>query len=87
MRWVVSAAVLLATIGGVTIAALGRPVEASEDRVPERLSETGLYVAGQPGVVAPGNRPFSPQYPLWTDGAAKARCVVPPQPVAWQNRR
>lgn len=75
MRWVLgAAAILFATIGALTNA-----VVASEDRVPERLSETGLYVAGQPGVIAPGNRPFSPQYPLWTDGADKARWVhLPP---------
>jgi mono/diheme cytochrome c family protein len=75
MRWVFgAAAILLATIGALTNA-----VVASEDRVPERLSETGLYVAGQPGVIAPGIRPFSPQYPLWTDGAEKARWVhLPP---------
>jgi mono/diheme cytochrome c family protein len=79
MRSVVSAAaVLLATIGGVTIAAIGRPAEAGEDRLPERLSETGLYVAGQPGIVAPEKRPLKPQYPLWTDGAAKARWVYLP---------
>ena len=40
---------------------------------PERLSQTGLYDAS--GAIAPGNRPFLPQYPLWTDGAAKARWI------------
>jgi cytochrome c553 len=91
MRWVFgAAAMLLATIGGVTMVAFG-PEVVSEDRVPERLSETGLYVAGESGLIAPQNRPFSPQYPLWTDGAAKARWVyLPPgraidasDPNAW----
>jgi cytochrome c553 len=45
---------------------------------PERLSETGLYVRDRVGVIAPENRPFSPQYPLWTDGAAKSRWVYLP---------
>ncbi len=36
-------------------------------RVPERLSETGLD--------DPRTRPFSPQYPLWSDGARKSRWV------------
>jgi hypothetical protein len=73
-----AAAVLLATIGVVSLSAVGRDVVASADLVPERLSETGLYVAGRPGVVAPENRAFSPQYPLWTDGAAKTRWVYLP---------
>ena len=42
-------------------------------RPPRRLSETGLY--GPDGSVDPRNRPFTPQYPLWTDGAAKTRWV------------
>ncbi len=79
MRWVFgAAAILLATVGGVTIGAFRLDVVAGDDRVPGRLSETGLYVAGQPGAIAPENRPFSPQYPLWTDGAAKARWVYLP---------
>ncbi len=46
--------------------------------VPERLSETGLYLPGTV-TVDPRNRPFSPQYPLWTDGAAKSRWLrLPP---------
>jgi mono/diheme cytochrome c family protein len=69
MRWVLcAAALLLVTVG----------VVASGARAPERLSETGLYVDGQPGVIAPANRPFSPQYPLWTDGATKSRWVYLP---------
>jgi mono/diheme cytochrome c family protein len=58
--------------------------------LPERLSETGLFVAGSrdtsPGVVT-----FTPQYPLWSDGSAKRRWLrLPPgtfidaaQPDAW----
>jgi cytochrome c553 len=42
---------------------------------PARLSETGLYEAGRPGVVDRRNRAFAPQYPLWTDGAGKARWI------------
>lgn len=43
---------------------------------PRRLSETGLYAAD--GSIDPANRPFAPQYPLWTDGAAKLRWVFLP---------
>ena len=45
--------------------------------IPERLSETGLYLPGTL-TVDPRNRPFSPQYPLWTDGAGKARWIQLP---------
>ena len=51
---------------------------AAEERTPEWLSETGLYEKGQVGVVAADVRPFSPQYPLWTDGASKSRWVYLP---------
>jgi hypothetical protein len=45
---------------------------------PARLSETGLYVQGRIGVVDERNRQFSPQYPLWSDGAIKTRWVFLP---------
>jgi len=39
--------------------------------LPARLSETGLF--------APGVQAFAPQYPLWSDGAAKRRWIsLPP---------
>ena len=49
---------------------------------PSRLGETGLYLPGQPGSVDPANRPYSPQYPLWSDGASKARWVFLPRGTA-----
>jgi len=61
---------------------------------PERLSETGLYLTGseprgidqgdqgdqrdQRTRIDPRNRAFSPQYPLWSDGAIKRRWVFLP---------
>ena len=42
--------------------------------LPERLSDTGLYLPGTQTVDS-RNRPYSPQYPLWTDGATKARWI------------
>ena len=65
---------------------------ANEPCAPPRLSETKLYAAGRPGLVDPANRAFSPQYPLWSDGAAKARWIyLPPNtaidttdPAEWQ---
>lgn len=44
--------------------------------LPERLSATGLYGPG--GELAPGVHPFSPQYPLWSDGADKRRWILLP---------
>ena len=44
---------------------------------PRLLSQTGLYRGHAPGV-DPRNLPFAPQYPLWSDGAAKSRWVFIP---------
>ncbi len=49
-----------------------------EPAPPDRLVHTGLYAAGIAGVVDPRNRPFAPQYPLWSDGAAKRRWIYLP---------
>lgn len=68
----VAAAVAMAGVGAL-VWARGGP----EPRVPERLSETGLYTAD--GAIDPRNRPFAPQYPLWTDGAAKSRWIRLPE--------
>lgn len=40
---------------------------------PKLLSETGLYVDLPKQQIAPANFSYSPQYPLWSDGAAKQR--------------
>ena len=45
---------------------------------PDTLIETGLYEAGRPGVVDGRNQTFSPQYPLWSDGASKRRWILLP---------
>lgn len=56
-----------------------RSIDASDDvHPPARLSETGLYAAGRVGTVDERNRQFSPQYPLWSDGATKTRWVFLP---------
>jgi hypothetical protein len=66
--------------------------EASADPLPQQLAETGLFVAGSTTEVRPGVLPFSPQYPLWSDGATKRRWIyLPPhssidatRPEAWE---
>ncbi len=46
---------------------------------PAALSETGLYADIQAKTIAEGILAFAPQYPLWSDGAAKKRWIrVPP---------
>lgn len=58
---------------------------------PLHLSETGLYEPGRVDSIDARNRPFVPQYPLWTDGAAKSRWIFLPagstidatDPYAW----
>src|SRR6476661_7825652 len=62
------------------------------DTLPERLSETGLYVAGSTTVVRDDNLAFAPQYPLWSDGTTKRRWIHLPagtaidasDPDAWE---
>ena len=52
---------------------------ADEAGLPSDLRDTGLYLADSPLVIHPDNLPFSPQYPLWSDGAAKRRWLnLPP---------
>jgi len=46
---------------------------------PQKLSDTGLYRDAATRTIADGVRPYSPQYPLWTDGAAKLRWVSLPK--------
>ena len=49
---------------------------------PALLSETGLYAGEGTTQIDPRNRPFTPQYPLWTDGAAKKRWIRLPEGAA-----
>ncbi len=46
---------------------------------PRLLSETGLYAGEGARIVDLRNRPFAPQYPLWSDGAGKRRWVRLPE--------
>ena len=68
----------LAAIGLTGLAGAARPFAAAPTApmAPPRLSDTGLYDVS--GAVAAANLPFSPQYPLWTDDARKARWIYLP---------
>jgi len=54
-------------------------------QAPGLLSQTGLFVAGTTKV-DPHNRAYSPQYPLWTDGALKARWIRLPEGATIDTR-
>lgn len=45
----------------------------------DKLSETGLYSDIAKKTIAKENRYYSPQYPLWTDGAIKKRWIYIPE--------
>jgi mono/diheme cytochrome c family protein len=68
------------------LAALAGAMQGSETRpkpepgAPATLRETGLYAPD--GSIATANRPFSPQYPLWSDGASKSRWIHLPSSSA-----
>lgn len=80
---------LLASLVCVPLAGIDAPAVAP---LPETLAATGLYADWDAKIVAPGHLAFSPQYPLWTDGAAKQRWLHLPagtwidasDPDAWQ---
>jgi hypothetical protein len=78
----------------LVLACAGLPRAASATP-PPHLADTGLYAAGSSSLLRAGVRAFSPQYPLWSDGAAKRRWIwLPPgtsidatQPDAWDFPR
>ena len=74
----------------VVVVAVARTSDADAMRgrppvAPRLLSQTGLYVAGTTTLDV-RNRSFSPQYPLWTDGAAKRRWIRLPEGTAIDAR-
>lgn len=72
-------------------AAATEATPAAADELPQRLHGTGLYAADSGRTLAGDVAAFSPQYPLWSDGADKRRWLrLPPgaaidasQPDAW----
>ena len=70
------AAALFVSIVRATAAA---ETEATAPVAPRFLSDTGLYSNVAKLTIDPRNRTFSPQYPLWSDGATKRRWVRLPE--------
>lgn len=80
MRRALAIGLVALPVVATIVAAGGTPTgpEADAGELPQRLVDTGLYGPGRPDGIADQNRPYVPQYPLWTDGAAKARWVYLP---------
>jgi hypothetical protein len=80
---------IAAALAAVTLVASG--AAPAQTRPPQTLLETGLYADFATLRVDPDHLAFAPQYPLWTDGAAKRRWIsLPPgtaidgsDPDAW----
>lgn len=78
--WALTAAGALLWLGATTSRLMGAgTVAAGPAGAPRLLSETGLYVDVATLTVDARNRPFAPQYPLWSDGADKRRWVRLPE--------
>ena len=90
-RWGHAAGAALAPLVLVVLTHLSADVAARVDAAlphpPARLSETGLYAPDAGDRMDVGVRPFSPQYPLWTDGAGKRRWVFLPAGTTIDGRR
>ncbi|MFC4307807.1 hypothetical protein ACFPN2_01825 [Steroidobacter flavus] len=87
---VLMAAAIIVLLGVVPVARVD--AAASTQPLPVHLSDTGLFVKGSTTEVHPEVVSFSPQYPLWSDGAIKRRWIyLPPgtfidasRPSAWE---
>ena len=80
-----------AIAAGAALAVAGAAADEAPAPLPQTLRAAGLFVAGSTSEVRPELLPFSPQYPLWSDGATKRRWIhLPPgtlidasDPDAW----
>jgi hypothetical protein len=79
MKALCAAALVAASViaVGAAPAAADRPGVTAP--LPQRLSDTGLFMPGSTTEVQPGVLPFAPQYPLWSDGTRKRRWIRLPQ--------
>ena len=81
----------VAAVALIALAALKAAPLAATNAPPQSLRETGLYADAETLSVDRAHLAFAPQYPLWTDGAAKRRWIsLPPgsaidasDPDAW----
>lgn len=75
MKTAIASTAVALFLGIVSSAAAGSEKEAPAPVAPRFLSQTGLYSDAATLKVDSRNRTFSPQYPLWSDGATKRRWV------------
>ena len=68
-----NAALFLATLAAPAVLAAGLAY------APARLSDTGLFAKDSVETLAAGVQSFTPQYALWSDGAAKRRWIRLPE--------
>jgi len=73
--WKALLTAVLTAIG--LISAAYAPAQSAKP-VPERLRDTGLFAPGSTTEIASDVLAFSPQYPLWSDGATKRRWIALP---------
>ncbi len=66
---------VLCLVATASAAVTGTTAVPHSKLVPKLLSHTGLYTDLASLTVDPRNRVYSPQYPLWTDGAVKRRWI------------
>jgi hypothetical protein len=79
MRWAVLAALLLGACGSETAAPEAAWIDDVEQPLPEWLSETGLYADLPSLTPSDAVVEYVPPYPLWSNGADKARLLhLPP---------
>jgi len=62
----------------LAVTTLGAAAHAASP-LPEHLRDTGLYAPGRGKEISADVLPFSPQYPLWSDGAEKRRWIRLPR--------
>jgi hypothetical protein len=68
-------ALALVCAPGVIVAGIGSRPRIVGVEAPQRLADTGLYSSIESHQIAVDVLPFTPQYPLWTDGASKRRWI------------
>jgi cytochrome c553 len=72
---VLSLTTALGMFAAIVTAAAASETGTTAPVAPRLLSQTGLYSDAATLKIDVRNRPFSPQYPLWSDGASKRRWV------------
>jgi hypothetical protein len=77
--WFAATAALLFALCATLLTSVHAVPRGPQVKAPQTLQETGLYSDFASLRIDPSHLAFSPQYPLWTDGATKRRWIsLPP---------